>query len=367
MNILDCFHRAIFTFLFCLAFCLAARGETYLERLLKLRSTESEIHFYGKLIDQHGKAVINATILYHTTGYGLLSPRYKKGKVKVDEKGGFEVHGGKTGYLYIEDIVAQGYEFKVGEDFNEDFFDYRRSRRDRHRPDKENPVIFHLRKKEAPGTYLMTKKFVVALRGGEGKWHWAKDLNHGWHYDKRTKNNPGVFWDIEVEGEMDREKREWRVTFKTNGERSGLQLRDEFLYEAPEDGYAKSLEVVFPFTEHGKFPVKYLYVRLREPGMYSRFEISEYSQCDETHLYLRCNNGVINPYGDRSLEPVKCLCDIPRIYNAAKDNHKLYEKMMDSVHTYNRIGDSGEDAFKRQQLAPRPPFEELIKEGKLIY
>ena len=108
-------------------------------------------------------------------------------------------------------------------------------------------------------------------------------------------------------------------------------------------------------------------VSFREPGMYSRFEIREYSQCDETRLYLDCKNGVINPYGDRSLEPVKCLCDIPRIYNAAKDNRKLYEIMMDSVHIYNRIGDSGEDAFKRQQLAPRPPFEELIKEGKLIY
>ena len=367
MNILDCFHRAIFTFIFCLAFCLAARGETYLERLLKLRSTESEIHFYGKLIDQHGKAVINATILYHTTGYGLLSPRYKKGKVKVDEKGGFEVHGGKTGYLYIEDIVAQGYEFKVGEDFNEDFFDYRRSRRDRHRPDKENPVIFHLRKKEALGTYLMTMEFVVTLRGGEGKRHWARDLAKGWNANARTRKNPEVFWDIEAEGEMDLERREWRVTFRTNGERSGLQFRDEFLYEAPEDGYAKSLEVVFPFTEHGKFPVKYLYVRLREPGMYSRFEISEYSQCDETHLYLRCNNGVINPYGDRSLEPVKSLLRIPRLKQASYDNRQIKAKVDESAQIIVECSHQADKAFRTQQLAPRPPFEELIKEGKLIY
>ena len=81
---------------------------------------------------------------------------------------------------------------------------------------------------------------------------------------------------------MDLEKKEWRVTFKTNGEHSSLQLRDEFLYEAPEDGYAKSIDVVFPFSEHCRFPVKYLYVRLREPGMYSRFGINQDSQCEET-------------------------------------------------------------------------------------
>ena len=150
-------------------------------------------------------------------------------------------------------------------------------------------------------------------------------------------------------GVPDRERREWRLTIRTNGGQSGIQIRDDLLYEAPADGYARTLDIAFPFTERLRFPIRYLYVRLREPGMYARFRIDNSSESSDQRLHLRCE-GVINPYGDRSFEPLSFNHDNKQSNDLAR-----------------RADHEAIDAFEKQRLAPRPPFEEWVRDGHARY
>ena len=371
-----------------LLLCLVASGcaSTMLGRFLILRKSEGPIELYGKLIDQFGEPVKNATIRFETEKYGIMSPHYKQGIAKSDENGCFEIRRGRAALLYIEAIVRRGYEFRRADDGNQPSFDFRRSRRERYRPNKENPVLFHLRRKQAEGTFLIDHKEVTLFlrRETEEQW-WGWDvekqlaarerrINVNTPYEERKDTsdalfeNERYFWDIWATWNCDLEKRQWHVTFRTNGENSGIQIREDFLYEAPEEGYFKSLDVVFPFVERESFhfPVRYFYIRLREPGMYSRFEIAPYSFADEKQLFLVCK-GVINPYGDRSLEPLKGLTKIPWIKKASNNNPNLAQKIRKSSELFVNSLHEAEKAFREQRLAPRPPFQEWIKEGLAIY
>ncbi len=251
--------------------------------LNKARLGQQKVEFYGIVLDQWEKPVEGARVSYQISAYGFPAPINKYGKTATDADGKFEIHGGAAAILYIKDILLQGYEFSYA--MNEKrSFDYDRSYTSRHQPDRSAPFVFRLRKRMAPGTYLLKKEFSVWLQADKGVLDWARDLEKGWNANARRRNNPEVFWDLEATAKVDPEKREWIVTFSTNGENSGLLLRDELLHEAPEGGYEKSLDVVFPFEDR-RFPVKYLYVRLREPGFFSRFKINDYSKADEKRLY----------------------------------------------------------------------------------
>ena len=326
-------------------------GETMGERLELLRGTEVPIVFHGRIVDQYGDAVAKATVSYVIRGYGKVGhARRICGTVMADEKGRFDLNEGKAGLLIIHDIIASGYEFSLGgANGDETIFDYRTSRRRRHRPDREHPVVFHLRKRQAPGTYLLKKSFGISLKAGDGEAYWCQDLAKGWRYFSRESVSPEAFPDLEATGVLDRERREWRLTIRTNGGQSGIQIRDDLLYEAPADGYARTAQAVFPFVGQGKFPVRYLYLRLREPGMYARFSIDDPSESTDQWLYLCCE-GVINPYGDRSFEPLSFNHDNEQSNDLAR-----------------RADHEAIDAFEKQRLAPRPPFEEWVRDGHARY
>ena len=325
-------------------------GETMGERLELLRGTEVPIVFHGRIVDQYGDAVAKATVSYVIRGYGKVGhARRICGTVMADEKGRFDLNEGKAGLLIIHDIIASGYEFSLGgANGDETIFDYRTSRRRRHRPDREHPVVFHLRKRQAPGTYLLKNSFGISLKVGEGEAYWCGDLANGWSYFSRSAFvSPEAFPDLEATGVLDREQREWRLTIRTNGGQSGIQIRDDLLYEAPADGYARTLDIAFPFTERLRFPIRYLYVRLREPGMYARFRIDNSSESSDQRLYLRCE-GVINPYGDRSFEPLSFNADV-------------------DFRGFSQCRKEATEAFEKQRLAPRPPFEEWVRDGHARY
>ena len=334
-----------FLFFFCFLFCNELCSELFFQRFLKLKKTESKIELHGKLVDQFGEPIKNAKVCFRTESYGLIHPVYATGTVQSDEAGCFEIHKERGGILYIEDVVASGYEFRQWGNDYKTYFDFRTSRRDRHRPDKENPVVFRLRKRLAHGTYLLKKSFIIGISAKAKFPCWARDLDKGWNINPRRKMDPEVFWDIEVYGIIDMEKKQWRLTFKTNGLNSGIQRQDGLLYEAPENGYGKALDVVLPFSR--PLPLKHLYVRLREPGMYARFDISPDSFANEEHVQLFVES-FINPYGDRSFEEL------------LRDSKREYER-------FGQCSDDAEQAFREQRFAPRPNFEEWIREGKARY
>ncbi len=327
-----------------LLLCPVATGESYLDHLLKLRGTESAVELRGRLVDQDGEPVSGAVVRYETERYGLLEPIYGAGSVKSDGDGLFEIRGGRAGVLYIEDIVAGGYEFCSFGNGDKTRFEFRSSRRDRHRPGEGEPVLFHLRRRRARPTFLLKKNFPFGFAAGPGGRPWARDMAKGW------VRRPGleyedVFWDMEATGSVDAERGEWRLSIRTNGENSGIQLLDKLLYEAPEGGYEKSLDVVIPFSKDLRS--LHFYARLREPGMYTRIDMDNYSHADEKEICLYLDV-LINPYGDRSFEEL------------IHDPHVRDKR-------FSQCDDEAYKAFRKQRLAPRPPFEEWIRKGLVRY
>ena len=341
-------RKALFRILMATLVCLAWPTHPLLagkwEDILTIaRRGQQRVDFYGVVLNQFGRPVPDAVIHYRTSAYGLLRPTYRTGRVSSGADGRFEIHGGVAAFLYITGIVRSGHEFSNGITG----FDYDRSYTSRHRPDREHPVVFRLREKRAPGTYLLKESFRIHLTAEDGGGFWCQDLAKGWRYFSRESVNPKAFPDLEVTGVPDRERREWRLTIRTNGGQSGIQIRDDLLYEAPADGYARTAQAVFPFVGQGKFPVRYLYLRLREPGMYARFSINDSSESTDQWLYLRCD-GVINPYGDRSFEPLSFNADV-------------------DFRGFSQCRKEATEAFEKQRLAPRPPFEEWVRDGHARY
>jgi hypothetical protein len=334
-------------FLLALILCsVSLIAETYGERLEKLRRTESKIDFYGRLLDQYDNPVPCATISYRTSGYGLigLAPRYKSNTAVSDEEGKFEIHDGKWGLLFIDKIDCTGYEFKFGNG-NMRGFEFRSNRTDRYRPDKENPVVFRLRKKHSEAVVLRSCKSRIWLSNDTEEEWTGWDLAKGAPATSTRKGNADYFWDYKVTGENYPEKKEWTVTIKMNGENAGILVSDKLLYEAPADGYAKEVALTFKYSD--KPPLKHLYLRLRDCGMYARLDM-EHGNVSEKGVYFSCKM-VINPYGSRSLEPL------------------LSTSQEDSSSMFVQCHNDADRAMQEQRLAPRPPFEQWIREGKAKY
>ena len=323
---------------------LSMMAETYPEKLLKLRKSETKIDFYGIFLDQNDCPVPDVKVHYTVSGYSLtgLAPRYEPGVTNSDREGNFEIHTAKGGLLYINTVESHGYEFKFGRG-NSRGFEFRSNRADRHRPDKANPVVFHLRKKHSEAVVLLSCKSRLWLSDDTEEEWTGWDLAKGAPATSTRKGNADYFWDYAVTGENNPEKGEWTLTIKMNGEQAGVLMSDKLLYEAPADGYAKEVTLTFKYSE--KPPLNHLYLRLRDCGMYARLDV-EHGSVSEKGVYFSCK-AVINPYGSRSLEP-----------------------LLFSDEEYKRANEcdrEGMKALKAQRLAPRPPFEQWIKEGKAKY
>ena len=340
-------HIHILSFILLVVVChLSLIAETYGERLEKLRRTEAKMDFYGRLLDQGGKPVPNAEIRYAASGYGLtgLAPRYEPGVTNSDREGNFEIHVHKGGLLYINAVECHGYEFKFGRG-NSRGFEFRSNRTDRHRPDKENPVVFRLRKKHSEAVVLLLCESRIWLSNNTEEEWTGWDLAKGAPATSTRKSNADYFWDYEVTGENYPEKKEWTVTMKMNGENAGVLVSDKLLYEAPADGYAKEVTLTFKYSDEP--PLRHLYLRLRDCGMYARLDV-EHGNVSEKGVHFSCKV-LVNPYGSRSLEPL------------------FSTKQEGSSALFVQCRNEADRAMKQQRLAPRPPFEQWIKEGKAKY
>lgn len=370
---------AVFILFFVCAICAISRGPWAMLAFFTLPFRlgdwviAHQVDFRGRLLDQNGQPVQLATIQYEISS----SMNYRAGKVESNNDGVFEIHEGKGNTLYIKDVDKRGYAFRGWE--QKDYFGGIEISRE-HVATSE-PVVFHLRKKHAEAVVLGDIKAGISFNDSmKEKWlgkdmarnctgtpEWmAKYLPRGsTGSSKNIKpmlNDKPVFWDYEATGENHPEKQEWVIHIRMNGENAGILLGDEKLYEAPAEGYAKEIVLTVKYSGRDSYSYgdktidkeveelfqtypKYLYLRLRNPGMYARLDLRHANATGE-NIYLEFE-GVVNPYGSRSLEP-----------------------LLFSDEEYKRANEcdrEGMKALKEQRLAPRPPFEQWIEEGKAFY
>ncbi len=333
-------------FLLCFLFCILAYGDRASEWLEMARGDETMVRYYGLLLDQNDNPVQGAKVEYEIHRAALYVPIVTKGSVKTGKDGRFSIHGLPASLMDILDIKLKGYEYHENmQSIEARRVDFRRSRTALHHPDKDNPVVFRIRRRNPEAIFLYESQFGLELlvRKPE-KWS-AYDFAVRGRISWNERESKEVFPDVQITGEYDEATKTWTVVLRPGGENAGIQLLGEKLYEAPADGYMPELSLALKEGDEQKLKGRFLYVRIRDCGMYARIEL-EGAAIDGNRLYMR-GNAFVNPYGDRCLEAI--------------------EFTHDGVETLLQYEKDAKRAMKKHNLLFRPNFQQLLKEGKAKY
>ena len=326
---------------------------------------QSRIILYGLVQDQFGNPVAGAEVLYEVERFSLPFSRFAKGKVKTGKDGRFKIRESRGSQLFINEIRLEHYDdLCIGDVKSYEFRDYYA---DCFKPDKNKPEVFVIRKKEDNSVYLCTIRPKGELPyEDQDRWR-GIDLRYGACKPSRSKNNPQYYFDLELTWEYDKEKKEMELCMRAANEHTFFQVLDRKLYAAPEDGYVQEQKFTIVCSKRMEKPSKHIYVRFRRPGFYARIDVkSIYPSREEGCLHFDAE-GVINPYGDRCLEPLIPLGSIKEIYEASEDDKKLRELVTKSGYLFLEWSHEADDAIRLQHLAPRPDFDKWVKEGLAVY
>jgi len=311
-------------------------------RLEMIKATEDIIEFYGRVVDQYDRPIEGALIVLSVGQATLLPKSPLKLRVTSDQNGEFGI-GGKSikgGMLFIKSIERDGYEFHFSQSEKRGF-DYRKDNPHRFLPDKTHPVVFHMRKKEFPPTFLFREtglEFQVSIA--------ESDKTIGYDFIQRDKirdvanpvgDDKTRVCDLQVRATFNMSNATWAVVLSPGNITGGIIVSEQLLYEAPEIGYQSE----YTLTPQDQKPLKakYIYLKSRNPAIYTRYEI-EYINANKEFFRLS-GKSVTNPYGNRNLEQATNL------------PWAVTKQLTDEVET----------AFRQGKRPPTPDLQKLIKDA----
>ena len=272
----------------CTAFSSAFSGESQnakanvQRKLEQWKAGEGDVLFYGKVVDQTGSPVLGAIIGIDVPEQaGYMQRTSRKQTVVTDAKGCFDVSSKTYGigelkgsYLFIESISKAGYEYIAGS-ASSSSFTYRGGDTDHHMPRKNQPVIFKMRKIEVNLTFLIqTEEIELEVRNRDSERPVGWDLIRK-HRIKDTRSlvydGEPLFPDLQVKAAFNTNDATWAVVLSPGNTNGGIIVSDQLLYEAPDTGYQPE----YSFNPEDRKPVKakYVYLKSREPAIYTRLEI----------------------------------------------------------------------------------------------
>ena len=252
-------------------------------------SLQRSINFYGKVMDQHDQPVNLVQVQVSIRGL----TRDKRKVIKTDEKGVFEIRNQTGKYLFIKKIEKNGYEymrekgktsFQYGAYLEKDIF----------KPDKNNPVVFHMRKKEPP-TLVIPSKFGWKPDSAIEE---EIDLIRGEMYTGNIQRNFGrlAHADMKVKTALSKDKTHFKLTMVTPDHDSGIILSDQLLYVPPETGYQPRVDLAVPVSGEVK---KHIYVKSRGGRVYSRIDTEVRAGQEEISISMKSWS---NPNGIRNVD-----------------------------------------------------------------
>jgi len=259
------------------------RLKKQLQQMIQERNVD--IQFAGKVIDQNGESVPNANVQM-SLGYFGVGPSSVLVYAKTDSKGYFEFKNIGGSYLSVRDIIADGYDFQRKDQPHKRFEYWTELEEKRYVANMKDPVIFHVRERNKP-TFL--------LRGEVSK-KLGKDTT--FYLDlARTRIFSGddLRFVRNIEIKTEKEGGLYKILFKMPEEGSGLLVREQPIYMAPESGYEHKWIVQIAAGERKEIS---LIVKTAD-GIYSRLEgqITAHREI----VILRINS-FLNPFGEKSLE-----------------------------------------------------------------
>jgi hypothetical protein len=265
-----------------------ARRKEVVEKIQ--RSLATPITFYGKVVDQNGDPVPDATINYNSLDkFDAPGSQYQG---KSDVNGDFSISGiggavlsvgvRKEGYYMIDGKSANSFAYGVGPDSTR-----------RQPPTEDNPATFvlHKRRMAEPLIHISSRTYRIPRDGTRVQ----VDLTTG-------RVPPQGHLRVEAWTEDHAKDAEqhynWRCRISVpNG--GLLERKGQFDFEAPADGYKPSDEIVMPRTAEKWQPQaeRGYFVKLLD-GRYARVQLKMIAQGNhffrlESHL---------NPSGSNNLE-----------------------------------------------------------------
>jgi hypothetical protein len=301
-------------------------ARNYIEKRKKITNSKNvPIKFYGQVLDQFDKPVVNADVYCSIDFTPLImwSKRNKDFHLKTDKDGRFYISG-RGNEVMIGKIECKGYRTRV---HFKGSYSYNSRSRNTHIPDPKHPVVFTLSKITDKATFLLRNNdFDIEFEANKTHYYSFIDLSYNEETSDYRENYETDFlpkhYDFKVDAVFDEKKSNWIVTFTASGNNGGFILSDKFLYEAPEKGYKKEFRFVQhvptekeieisksdepkawdTFQELSKFVLKdkFLYIKSREPSIYSRIKFKD-AAIDKESGTIDTSTAA-NPYGERNLE-----------------------------------------------------------------
>ena len=198
-----------------------------------ITGAESEIVFYGKVVDTQGRPVAGATVSIAVEQWSQAAPRIAHVESAVD--GTFQVSRETYGlpqlrgsFLSVKTIEKSGYEWDASRGGERLSFSYRR--RPLHTADCNKPVVFHLRKVGMTTHLLDSPDLITAVAvrpdGASVMAEFSKDSNYYWP-DRKCPEFPG----FAVSASLAKDTKDWVLTFKGKDKDDEVLLLDAIVYE----------------------------------------------------------------------------------------------------------------------------------------
>lgn len=256
---------------------------------------------YGKVVDQYGAPISSAEVSIHWEDVTALSGKQSgihNDHVRTDVSGCWTLTLSKPHSAYVSEVSKEGYECLSKNNYGDTGGNLVERK-----PAVDHPVVSVMRKR-GPVTFLITSpngnRWTDPLFQTKGTNSVSRPLDLlSWKSDPRWKDCATTNADLRIDAVFDADKKCWNVTYSVTNGPGGIVLSDKMLYEAPADGYSPSVAVTVTNVYGWR---RYLYVKSREPAMYSRV-LFEHGDSIGTNPSLRVScKAWVNPYGDRNLE-----------------------------------------------------------------
>ncbi len=267
-------------------------------------SNNAEIDFYGKVIDQDGQPVADATVVVETTAYveSLQKQFHAPGglrertihRLKSEKTGVVSLTGQKGQVLHIRDVTKDNY---ISPAENKLSLMYANDSRDAVLPSRTEPMIFTLRHKTAG--YVALKPQEISFKTTTDNTESQIDLLEDKVGSVKTADISLRLWADEF---VPGRHYDWSVTLNCNS--GGIVAADDNdgLYEAPTVGYTPSVvwRMKANTADYSTGINRKIYLKCRDGSAYAAAMVTVYCGHDGTALVVF--RYVINPNGSRILE-----------------------------------------------------------------
>jgi len=249
------------------------------------------INFYGRVVDENAKPVASANAHFKWTD--LSANGTSEADVISDENGLFSLIN-RTGKRMSVTVGKDGYYSPRSEFMS---FEYANPADGLFTPDRNTPVIFHLRKKGI-GADLITSQYGLA---SDFQIHIPRDGTPiKVDLMQRKTGDSGQIQITESKPEYRAWKSATNWWFRLEIPDGGLiEQNDEFPFTAPMEGYQPAIEYDFQQGQNWALTLKTnFYIKFGNPPRYGRLQLE--TGIDYGGAIL---NYAINPDGSRNLEP----------------------------------------------------------------